>query len=185
MMLGTRIGLARAMNTAVIGAFALCLVAFAASAAPGKPKKDGVRPDTTSETYGSWVFRCGPAGKKCYLLQSLVRKKNRVLVARVTIFAPGKKNGKLMLRVLLPLGVGLAKGTRVSVDKAKPRKVPYLFCSRRGCVVELTVPSLLDRRLRVGRTLTVTAFSVDGARSLPFRFSLKGLTRAIRRQRSK
>jgi invasion protein IalB len=87
--------------------------------------------------------------------------------------------------VLLPLGVGLAKGTMLSVDKAAPRKLPYLACWRRGCSIELTVPSLLERRLRIGKNLTVTAFAVKGAKPLHFRFSLKGLGRAIRRLRSK
>ena len=175
----------------MIGALAVGLMgglagfAANASAAPAKPSNGSVRPDTSSETFGSWVLRCGPTGKGCYLYQTLARKKDRARLARVTIFAPRKKNGKLKLRVLLPLGIGLAKGTRLSVDKAASRKVPYLACWRPGCVIELTVPSLLERRLRVGKILTLTAFAIKGAKPLRFRFSLKGLSRAIRRLRSK
>ena len=187
----SRSSLGWALNAAMIGALAVGLVgglavfAANAAAAPAKPSKGSARPDTSSETFGAWVLRCGPTGKGCYLYQTLARKKDRARIARATIMAPRKKNGKLKLRVLLPLGIGLAKGSMLSVDKAAPRKVPYLACWRRGCAIELTVPSLLERRLRVGRMLTVTAFAIQGAKPLRFRFSLKGLSRAIRRLRSK
>ena len=181
-----------AMNAVMVGVLALGLAVFAANTAaaqskpkPSKPTKGSVRPDASSETFGSWVLRCGQTGRGCYLYQTLARKKDRARLARVTIFSPRTKNGKLKLRVLLPLGIGLAKGTMLSVDKAASRKVPYFACWRRGCVAELTVPSLFERRLRVGSNLTVTAFAIKGAKPLRFRFSLKGLSRAIRRLRSK
>ena len=180
-----RIGPARVMTMAVIATVGLFLFAFSVFAAPAKTKKDTTRPDTSSETYGSWLLRCGANGKNCYLVQSLVRKKDRRRLARVTIFAPPRKNGKLKLRMLLPLGVALAKGTKLTVDKAAPRKMPYLTCLRSGCMAELTVPSILERRLHVGNTLTVTVFSLKGAKPIRFQFSLKGLTRAILKLRSK
>jgi invasion protein IalB len=169
-------------NAVVIAAIGLCLSLIAA---PVQAQKSATRPDTLTERYGSWTFSCGKKGNNCGVSQRLVTKKARKRVAAITFFRSSKKGRQLNLRAQLPHGVALAKGVRLSIDKGAPLKISYLTCGRYGCLAETRVSSSFQRRLSAGKILTVSISSLKGTKPLSFGFSLKGLTRAIRRLRGK
>jgi len=108
------------------------------------PKNSGTEPRTICSTsYEVWS------------------KVDRSLVAAVAIIEP--EDGKRILRVTFPLGVQVAHGTRLIIDRDDPQRRPYLACSASGCVSEYDAgPEMIDG-MKSGQILFVQAIDTSGA----------------------
>lgn len=70
---------------------------------------------------------------------------------------------KKILRVTLPLGMQLGRGTRISIDNDAPLQTPYVICFANGCMADYEATPELISSLKRGRTLEVQAINGNGA----------------------
>lgn len=74
-----------------------------------------------------------------------------------------KNDTRKVLRVGLPLGMQLKRGTRVILDQGAPEQRPYLMCLEvTGCVSDYEANAEIVEKLKNGRGLTVQAISPRG-----------------------
>jgi invasion protein IalB len=71
-------------------------------------------------------------------------------------------SSKPKLRTVLPLGVDLARGTRMILDDSQPVSGSFSVCFSNGCLAEYQVTPDQQRKLETGKSLAVEA--VDGAK---------------------
>jgi invasion protein IalB len=74
-----------------------------------------------------------------------------------------KDNTRKILRVALPLGVQLKRGTRVIIDQDAPEQRPYLMClEASGCVSDYEFDSAIVGKLKKAHSLSVQAINPAG-----------------------
>ncbi len=88
-------------------------------------------------------------------------KVDQSLVAAVVII--GSEDGKRILRVTFPLGVQVAHGTRLIIDRDDPQRRPYLACFASGCVSDYDASSAMIGGMKSGQILFVQAIDTSGA----------------------
>jgi len=136
---------------------------------------------TKSQAYGDWLLQCfkvktGTSGteERCGLTQGVGTKKVK-LVASLSVVRGGAKRKKNLLRLMLPLGVSLADGVVMDIDGDKHfGKLDWVTCVNGGCLAEKELEPPLDKALKVGRNLTVTARTLTKKSDLIMKFSLHG-----------
>lgn len=151
--------------------------------APLIAQEDAQSPDQVSESYGSWMLRCGAARTDCRILQELVRAEDGARLVRVTVFR-GEDDG-LLLRVLTPLGAHLDSGVSLLVDEAELPALSYDSCWQAGCVAQRALTAGLETALREGEALAVSVVGADTGQAVRFELALNGFTRALDRMLEK
>lgn len=88
----------------------------------------------TEQTFGSWNVTCvqDGASKRCQLAQSRVAGQKRQVVFVWSVSTNPSK--QLMNSIMVPPGVSIKEGVRVSVGNKPPTTVPYDVCGARGCI---------------------------------------------------
>jgi invasion protein IalB len=117
-----------------------------------------------SPVYTSWVKFCrtdsdATAREVCFTFKN-GRIAGEPAVAVVLIEPAGE--AKKTLRVTLPLGMDLQKGTWIMVDQGQQRNAPYSRCVRDGCVADYNADFELISELKNGRGLMVQAVIGEG-----------------------
>ena len=114
--------------------------------------------------YSPWMKVCGKGpdtgGKKVCVLTKDGRLENGMPVAIVQLFEP--EGGQKILRVTVPLGMQLAQGTRMIIDKEQPVQEPYKICFPVGCMSDYPVSDDMIKNLKKGKMLTVQAINMQG-----------------------
>jgi invasion protein IalB len=82
------------------------------------------------------------------------------VVAAVLIEPEGEPNK--LLRVTLPPGVSIEKGTRVIVDQGQALTAPYVVCFNNGCMADYAASGELISRMKRGQSLAIQGISADG-----------------------
>ena len=153
------------------------------SIGPAVTQESTTAPDDLSETYGSWILRCGADRTGCHVFQSLFRAEDNAKLLQVTLLPANDGEEALVLRALTPLGAVLADGAALEIDEIEAPTAPFLTCLRRGCIAETPLVPELEAAMRGGETLAVSVVGTENGRTVRFELSLDGITRALDRLR--
>jgi invasion protein IalB len=134
--------------------------AAAAPAAPAPP----AAADQPQLMYSPWMKICGKGpdtnNKQVCVISKDGRLENGMPVAIVQLFAP--EGQQKVLRVTVPLGMQLAQGTRMIIDKEQPLQQPYKICFPVGCMSDYPVTDDMVAKMKKGQMLTVQAINMQG-----------------------
>ena len=114
--------------------------------------------------YTPWTKYCLKAADEkqtCFIGKDGRLASDKVLVAAVIVERDG--NSKNILRVTLPLGMLLVRGTRVIVDNNPPAQSAYAICFANGCTSDYEVTPELLANMKAGQNLVVQAINANGA----------------------
>ena len=166
-------GRALTATLAVAGIVAVALVAQPASAQqpkPGAKKPAAAAPAAPTAAappqlmYSPWMKICGKGAdtnnKQVCVITKDGRLENGMPVAIVQLFDP--EGQQKVLRVTVPLGMQLAQGTRMIIDKEQPMQEPYKICFPVGCMSDYPVTDDMIAKMKKGQMLTVQAINMQG-----------------------
>ncbi len=93
------------------------------------------------DTFGDWALRCLRAEEgqpdPCQLYQ-LLNDTDGNSVAEISMFPlPAGNRAAAGATIVVPLETLLTQELRISVDGAAPRRYPFTFCNRAGCVARV------------------------------------------------
>lgn len=145
-------------------------------AAPSTP----AGPSALSETYNDWEVACSAAGegRRCSLAQRQAREDGQRVLAIELMPQAGELKGMLVL----PFGLGLAKGVSFAIDDSDAGKaLPFSTCLPAGCLVPLAFAADTIEALRQGTTLKLGVFTSDTGEPVQLSISLKGFAAALER----
>jgi invasion protein IalB len=89
------------------------------------------------------------------------KRDDQSLLAAVDVIDREGETKKIILRVTFPLGMQLARGTRLVVNGRDPHASPYTICTTAGCVSDHEATPGLLGRMQAG-TLVVQATDASG-----------------------
>ena len=115
--------------------------------------------------YSSWTKFClkgSDAKEFCYTRLDGKTEAGHEAVAAMVIEPTGQATKTL--RIVLPLGMQLAPGTRIAVDNKPLRQAPFVICFSIGCISDYDFTSQLLSELRTGRNLAIEATNTPGER---------------------
>jgi invasion protein IalB len=82
-----------------------------------------------------------------------------------------------LLRVTLPLGVGLVPGARIVIDEKEAMTAPFVVClPKNGCMADYKAGADIVEKLKNGRILAIQAF--EKGRPISFTLPLTGFAKA-------
>ncbi len=107
----------------------------------GEPLGPKVGEPYVREEFGDWALRCIKAEEgsrdPCNLYQ-LLSNNDGVAVAEFNMFRlPEGQRAVAGATIVVPLETLLTQQLTISVDGANPRRYPFTFCNRAGCVARL------------------------------------------------
>lgn len=137
-------------------------------------------PDSKAKTYNSWANQCetDPNTKNeiCYSSQTILVKDKDVEILYIAIgHIPDTE--KPLLRMTTPLGTLLPEGMMIQVDDGEESRLPYVFCNRIGCHIEVGVTDKFLTAIKKGNKLNIKFLDLGG-REFIVPVSLSGFTKA-------
>jgi invasion protein IalB len=146
---------------------------FAASAAAAET-------DPAKLIHSPWMKFCqkGTDGKQVCLTGRDAREGPGRIVfsaALIEIDQPGEP--QKLFRVTLPLGLQLAYGTRLIIDRNAPATAAFVTCLSSGCFADHHANADMLRALKEGKELTLQAVQLDGS-TLSYTWSLTDFAKA-------
>ena len=114
--------------------------------------------------YTPWTKYCVKGAndrQTCFIGKDGRIASDKVAIAAVVVEREG--NSKNILRVTLPLGMLLGRGTRVLVDSNPPVQSPYAICFANGCISDYELTPELIANMKAGQNLMVQAINSNGA----------------------
>lgn len=136
-----------------------------------------------NETHGDWMVACRTIETqvRCAITQTQVRGENRqrVLAVELTADADGTAARGVLV---LPFGLQLASGARLSLDQAGPRDtLAFSTCLPAGCLVPLEFDAATVTAMKSAPALTVGVTAIDSGKDMDFAISLAGFASAFER----
>ena len=174
-----------ARRVLVVAIAALATLSFCAGAAarktatPADLPKPAQSPAPETKTIGDWSVRCfaiqSPA--PCDMFQLLTQKKTGQRVMSLSI-AYMQKTDQHVIQIVLPLGVAIEKGVRISAGSYTSPPLEYRRCNRSGCFVEGIIDNAAIRA--IGRSSAAAKVSVVSSEGQPLdiKYSLRGFAEA-------
>jgi invasion protein IalB len=149
---------------------------------PAATAEDGIDGYLASE-HGSWQVRCLQAqdgSDPCQMYQ-LVKDENGNSVADMLVLLPAEgEQSAAFIQISAPLASLLPAGIAVSVDGAAPKRLPYLWCTQRGCVTRAQLTADELAALKKGKAFSaVMVPAVAPDKQVTASFSLEGFTAAF------
>ncbi len=134
----------------------------------------------TKKTQSSWVKLCdtAPSFKKKICLthhERLDGNTGSVLVSAAVRKIEGVDKEQFL--VMVPLGMAIPPGIRVTIDDEKPIPLKYSICHSAGCTAEVPATTDLVEMLKKGNKLMVAAINIAG-KPVGFPVPLNGFTKA-------
>ncbi len=166
-----------------------------ASGSPSLPTAEDKNDQVRIDHFEDWRVVCpdaekartAEAGQGCQMLQSASIKNDKADEKQknlflLTISRSGKKGDSFAV-ITVPVGVYLAPGIQILVDRRRPFKVLYEICGATACHAGF---KLSGRALRAFKRGNLAKFRVWVGRDrvVDFPVSLKGFTRAFTHFRS-
>jgi invasion protein IalB len=113
-----------------------------------------------------WMKFCLKNGKTgfkttCVTGNEVRSEADHSFLATVAIIEP--EDGKKTLRVTFPLGMQVAHGTRLIIDREDPQRSPYVICFTSGCMSDYDASSAMIDIMKRGQVLLVQAIDTAGA----------------------
>ena len=148
----------------------------AAQAQQPAPKKP-VGP-TIMKTFGGWDVRCYPVASPapCDIWEAIAFKKSNQLAASVSVVYVPSRNEYLM-QFVVPLGVDLAKGTKLIAGNFTSPSLPFHHCDRIGCFVGVAGGNAIVDALKNQSTMKIQVTFFRG-KSIDIGVPLKGFSDA-------
>lgn len=131
------------------------------------------------QVFGDWRFDCAAVteqSSQCRLTQTMVTAEARKAIAQL-ILAPGTDSG-LVLSTLLPLGLSIPAGVRVSIDEGDDIPMVIERCVRAGCIAGHQLSDSEIAALRSGTSITIN-FDAGKGRMLALTGSLNGISAGL------
>ena len=166
----------RAAGWCVAGLAAILLSAASAAQAqqpkaapkatqPAAPAQKPAADEKPPLLYSSWTKVCGKenqaGAKEVCLTVREARLENGQFIASVALIEPTGEPKKI-LRITVPLGMQLAVGTRVLVDRGQASVGQYIACFPNGCMADFEVNSSFIGLLKTGKTLWLQTINIGG-----------------------
>lgn len=137
-------------------------------------------PDSKAKTYNSWANQCetepNTERKICYSSQTILIKEKDVEILYIAI-GHIPDSDKPLLRMTTPLGTLLPEGMLLKVDDGEESRLPYVFCNRIGCHIEVGVTEKFLTAIKKGNKLNIRFLDLGG-REFNVPVSLSGFTKA-------
>jgi invasion protein IalB len=110
--------------------------------------------------YTPWTKYCmkppgadANARQVCFTGTDAQLENGRAFVSAVIIEPEGEP--RKILKVMLPHGLQIPPGTRVSVDQGQPMTAPYAICFANGCFADYEATADLVSRMKQGQILVI------------------------------
>lgn len=137
--------------------------------------------DESVKVFQDWSAQCETepdSGKEiCYSSQSILLKENNAEILYVAVgYVPGSEQP--LLRLTTPLGTLLPEGMSLRIDSGEATRLPYIFCNRIGCHIEVTVTDKFLNSAKKGSKIHVKFVDL-GKRDIEIPVSLSGFTKAF------
>jgi len=111
------------------------------------------------EVFTDWALRCirAPEGPDPCQLYQLLNDTDGTSVAEVSIVPlPPGNDAVAGAVVVVPLETQLTEGLGISIDGSEPRRVPFDFCNRAGCVARFGMVAEQIDQMKRGAAGTIT-----------------------------
>lgn len=154
-----------------------------AQEAPDAGAPDAPQSAPVTQQFQDWIVRCtGPDGdpaRACEMVQQRLNGDGRPVLTTAVGKVPDNSNPGMVM--ILPLGIALPPGVRLSIDGGAELPVRVERCEPRGCVVELLLEPDLLARLKSGREARalVHVYRENGLQRVGLPVSLLGFTAAL------
>ncbi len=153
----------------------------AAQAAPTSQAPDV---HTQQMTEGLWTVTCRQTGsqpKSCSAILRVLQDPNQQLVLLWQIDRAA--DGTIQTIMQTPTGVLVQKGVDLKIGDDIVARLDYFACVPQNCEASGKIDEALGKKLAIATEVTVTVHARDG-RDVHFRFSVKGLDKALEAVRS-
>lgn len=150
------------------------------------------QPSLTTETYGSWTFRCtlpakpaegedkADVKKACETIQVLRDSKGNV-IAQIAFGKDAAKPKSLVGVFQVPQGTLLSEPVRFGVEKSKePLIAPYFTCLQSVCLARVDTNAAALKKLN-GKKNGALEFTDRSGRKISVLLSLEGFASAVGR----
>ncbi len=135
---------------------------YPAAAASGGQAESQRKPDDLIEKFGEWTLKCTHIPEpRCELGQRTQNPQTRASLLWVEI-ARNQTQKLGSLTIATPLGVDLASGMRVLVDRDEAMRIKYLGCIALGCLAQPNLTQRFLDQMSQGREIRVTVANADG-----------------------
>lgn len=141
----------------------------AAAPPPGAPQAAFIPADQLPKvSYTPWTKYCmkppdaesNPAAKQvCFTGTQGRLEDGRSFVSAVIIEPEGES--RKILKIMLPHGLQIPPGTRVSVDQGQPMTAPYAICFPDGCFADYEATADLVTRMKQGQNLMLQGLAAN------------------------
>ena len=134
---------------------------------------------TDVKSFEDWTVRCFPIKSlaQCDLFQATVDKATQRRIVSTSIAYVPSQNG-YMGKIIIPLGVEVAGGITINVDKYKSAVLAITRCEDDGCYIEVPLDAVLIEKLTAGKTAGIAVtLTTGGHATLPL--SLRGFSGAL------
>jgi len=158
----TRWGVRTLVHGFTISMLAIAIGAAAFAQSPGAQPKAG-EPQQPQLNHSPWTKLClrgAQAQLACFTGKDAQVESGQQAVAAVLIERAG--GSRKLLRVILPLGMQLPRGTRVIIDQGEPRTAPYVICFSSGCISDYEASDELIENMKRSERLVVQAINGQG-----------------------
>jgi invasion protein IalB len=133
-------------------------------AAP-KAAQPAEAPAEAAYNYSPWTKLCGkenqPGAKEVCLTVKEARLDSGEFIASVALIEPAGETKKI-LRITVPLGMQLAVGTRMLIDRGQASVGQYIACFPNGCMADFEVNAAFVAQLKSGSTLWLQTINLGG-----------------------
>jgi invasion protein IalB len=109
----------------------------------------------TDITYGDWRKLCFKAAGADTLCRTSITGKFETGQIAIRLDLIEREGGRARLQLLLPVGMYLQAGVKLSVDKGSTYPVPYTWCLANGCVAADVAATKLVKQMETGKTLEI------------------------------
>ena len=132
------------------------------------------------QVFTDWRVLCQPleAATTCQMLQSASAGEDGPTVFLLSI-SPGQEVDTSYAVVTVPMGVYLAPGIELRVDRRRPFKVLYEVCDRAGCHAGFKLSGPVLNAFRRGLDARVRVWTAN-TEAVEFPVSLRGFSAAYR-----
>ena len=135
------------------------------SAQPDAPAQAPAPGGEASYNYSPWTKLCGKenqaGAKEVCLTVKEARLDTGEFVASAALIEPTGEPKKL-LRITVPLGMQLAVGTRMLIDRGQASVGQYVACFPNGCMADFEVNAPFVAQLKTGKTLWLQTINLGG-----------------------
>jgi len=154
--------------------FLILVSLFFANSVSAQATKTGAKP--AKQAPKNWVVNCATRADgtlSCALRQVLTVNKTGQIFLIAQVAKPGPQDLPVMM-LRLPHNVLLQKGVTFSIDSEKKRVLPIVRADSKGSYASIKLEGNLMSRMRTGKEIVLTIYSVAKGQKIKVLLPLKG-----------